>query len=118
MNAQPAPANRHGSPRPADRFQVIEEVLEGGGVGRVCKRPGPVVTIGRTGCDLNFPTDGFISARHAELSVAGETPFLKDVGSANGIFLRVQPRSDRVLQHGDYLLLGRELLRVEVSAAR
>jgi pSer/pThr/pTyr-binding forkhead associated (FHA) protein len=109
------PAARHGSPRTSDRLQVIEEVLEGGGTGRICKRPGPSITIGRVGCDLSFPTDGFISARHAELSLAGETAFLRDLGSANGTFLRVQPRSDRVLKHGDYLLLGRELLRVEIA---
>ncbi len=114
----PGDPARYGGPRTSDRFHVIEEILEGGAVGRVCRRSGPVVTIGRAGCDLSFPTDGFISGRHVELTVAGETPFLKDVGSANGTFLRVPPHSDRVLRHGDYLLLGRELLRVEVSATK
>lgn len=109
---------RHGSPRTSDRLLALEEVLEGGGIGRVCKRAGPIVTIGRAGCDLNFPADGFVSARHAELSIAGDSAFLRDLGSANGTFLRVQPRSERRLSHGDYLLMGRELLRVELSAAR
>jgi pSer/pThr/pTyr-binding forkhead associated (FHA) protein len=119
ISAAPAvPAARHGSPRTSDRLQVIEEILEGGGTGRVCKRPGPSITIGRVGCDLSFPSDGFISARHAELSLAGETPFLRDLGSANGTFVRILPRTDRVLKHGDYLLLGRELLRVEIAASR
>lgn len=112
----PSAANRHGSTRPADRLWTIEEVLEGGGVGRVFRRPGPLVTIGRTGCDVNFPGDGFLSARHAELAVAGESPFLRDLGSANGTFLRVPPRTERTLRHGDCLLLGRELLRVELAA--
>lgn len=112
----PSAATRHGSTRPADRLWTIEEVLEGGGVGRVCRRPGPLVTIGRTGCDVNFPGDGFLSARHAELSLAGETPFLRDLGSANGTFLRVPPRAERTLRHGDCLLMGRELLRVELAA--
>lgn len=107
----------HGSPRAAEKLLVLEELLEGGGVGRVCRRAGPVVTIGRAGCDLNFPQDGFVSARHAEISLAGETAFLRDLGSANGSFLRVQPRTERVLHHGDYLLMGRELLRVEVTPA-
>ncbi len=104
----------HGSPRGAERLMAVEELLEGGGVGRTCRRPGPVLTIGRSGCELNFPQDGYVSARHAELSLAGETAFLRDLGSANGTFLRVGPRAERPLAHGDYLLLGRELLRVEV----
>lgn len=116
--APPVPVARHGSPRTSDRLQVIEEMLEGGTVGRVCKRAGPTVTIGRVGCDLSFSADGFISAKHAELTVSGETAFLRDLDSANGTFLRVQPHADKVLKHGDYLLLGRELLRVEVSATR
>lgn len=114
----PGDPARYGGPRTSDRFHIIEEILEGGAVGRICRRSGPVVTIGRAGCDLSFPTDGFISGRHVELAVAGETPFLKDVGSANGTFVRVPQHSDRVLRHGDYLLLGRELLRVEVSATK
>ena len=114
----PPAAGRHGSPRIADRLQVIEEILEGGGIGRVCKRPGPIISIGRAGCDLNFPSDGFVSARHAEISLAGETAFLRDLGSANGTYLRMQPRAERTLQHGDYVLMGRELLRIELTASR
>jgi pSer/pThr/pTyr-binding forkhead associated (FHA) protein len=75
-----------------------------------------VITIGRASCDLNFPSDGFVSARHAELSLAGETAFLRDLGSANGTFVRVPSRTERVLSHGDYLMMGRELLRVELAA--
>lgn len=117
-NAVGAAPGRHGSPRTTERLFGLEEVLEGGGVGRICRRAGPIVTIGRAGCDLNFPQDGFVSARHAEISIAGETAFLRDLGSANGTFLRVQQQTEKPLRHGDYLLMGRELLRVEVAAAR
>lgn len=115
--SSPSPG-RHGSPRTTDRVITVEEVLEGGAVGRVCRRAGPLLSIGRAGCDLNFGRDGFVSARHAEISIAGETAFLRDLGSANGTFLRVPPRDERELQHGDYLLMGRELLRVEIASAR
>lgn len=121
QGVRPLPASRpglHGAPCTADRLITVEEVLEGGGVGRICRRSGPVLTIGRAGCDLNFGRDGFVSARHAEISIAGETAFLRDLGSANGTFLRVPPRDERELQHGDYLLMGRELLRVEIAAVR
>lgn len=111
-------AGRHGSPRPSDRLFTVDELLEGGGVGRVCRRPGPLLSIGRAACDLNFSRDGFVSARHAEISMAGDTAFLRDLGSANGTFLRVPSREEHPLQHGDYLLMGRELLRVEIAAAR
>lgn len=111
-------AGRHGSPRPSDRLFTVDELLEGGGVGRVCRRPGPLMSIGRAACDLNFSRDGFVSARHAEISMAGDTAFLRDLGSANGTFLRLPSREEHPLQHGDYLLMGRELLRVEIAAAR
>lgn len=115
-SASPVNPARFGAPRTADRLLVLEEVLAGGAVGRVCRRPGPVLTLGRGGCDLNFPNDGFVSARHAELTLAGETIFLRDLGSANGTYLRIAPHGERTLVHGDYVALGRELVRVELAS--
>jgi len=106
---------RAGAPRQTEWLHVVEEVLEGGGIGRVCRRPGPLLVVGRVGCDLNFPSDGFVSARHAELGVTPEGVVLRDLGSANGTFLRVARGAEQALLHGDYLVLGRELLRVELA---
>jgi pSer/pThr/pTyr-binding forkhead associated (FHA) protein len=38
---------------------------------------------------------------------------LTDLGSKNGTFVRIS--DEAVLNHGDYVFLGQQLLRVEVS---
>jgi pSer/pThr/pTyr-binding forkhead associated (FHA) protein/ribosomal protein L40E len=110
---QPTPG-MHGSPRAQGPLHRFEEVLRGGRSGRICKRAGPTITIGRVGCDMNFPTDGFVSSRHAEVTVAGGRVILRDNGSANGTYLRVTSGGEKNLEHGDYLLMGQQLLRVEI----
>ena len=55
---------------------------------------------------------GFISAHHAQVSYAEGRLSLTDLGSKNGTFLRLTRES--VLQHGDYVFMGQQLLRVEI----
>ena len=63
---------------------------------------------------MNFPNDPFISGRHAAVTgIDGGRFQLADLGSRNGTFLRV--RSDAPLYHGDYVFLGQQLLRVEIT---
>jgi pSer/pThr/pTyr-binding forkhead associated (FHA) protein len=118
---QPAPGlpdgtRRLGAPRPPSPTVVIEEVLEGGVTGRVFVRGGGSVTIGRSGCAVNLGDDPDLSQAHAELVVdsAGNAR-LKDLGSSGGTFIRVPPRAERELHDGDWVRLGREVLRVEVT---
>jgi pSer/pThr/pTyr-binding forkhead associated (FHA) protein len=56
----------------------------------------------------------YLSPRHAKVEMTGETLKLIDENSQNGTFVRI--RGERELGHGDYLFLGRNLLRVEVTA--
>jgi pSer/pThr/pTyr-binding forkhead associated (FHA) protein len=95
---------------------VIEELLEGGVTGRVFVRGGGSVTIGRAGCAVNLGEDPYLSQAHAELVVdsAGGAR-LKDLGSSNGTFVRIPPHAERELHDGDWLRMGREVLRVEVT---
>jgi pSer/pThr/pTyr-binding forkhead associated (FHA) protein len=118
----PAPAppdgtRRLGAPRPPSPTVVIEELLEGGVTARVFVRGGGSVTIGRSGCAVNLGDDPHLSQAHAELVIdsAGGAR-LKDLGSANGTFVRVPPHAERELHDGDWLRLGREVLRVSVSS--
>jgi pSer/pThr/pTyr-binding forkhead associated (FHA) protein/RNA polymerase subunit RPABC4/transcription elongation factor Spt4 len=90
----------------------IRQNLRGGQIGCVHRLAGDVVTIGRENNDINFPDDPFISGRHAELKLAGGMLSVTDLGSRNGTFVRVY--GERVLQHGDYVFLGQQLLRVEI----
>jgi hypothetical protein len=106
-----------GAPRPQGGLLRVTEVLQGGGDGRVCLRPGPVISLGQTGCDLNFPADAKLSARHAEIRVAADgSAALHDLGAAPaGLFLRLREKAAQELRQGDVLLLGDQQLRVEVG---
>ncbi len=66
-------------------------------------------SIGREGCDLNFPEDVLLSPRHAALTIREGKLYLKDLGSTNGTYIR--QRQDMELSHGDVFLLGQGLFR-------
>jgi len=76
-------------------------------------RPQRLLTIGRAHCDIMFPNDGFVSERHVQLTneVSGVLT-LEDLGSRNGTYVRC--RTATALVHGDLLLLGDQVLRVEL----
>ncbi len=107
---------RLGAPRPTGAAVVLEELLEGGVVGRVFVRPGPSITIGRASCAVNLGDDPYLSQAHAEILVdANGQARLRDLGSSNGTFARIPPRSERELRDADVVRMGREVLRVQVA---
>ena len=72
-----------------------------------------LLTMGRSRCDVNFARDGFVSERHAQLTRSDDGPLtLEDLRSRNGTYLRL--RQAEKLVHGDLLLLGDKVLRVEL----
>jgi pSer/pThr/pTyr-binding forkhead associated (FHA) protein len=112
----PDGTRRLGAPRHGGASAVIEEWLEGGVCGRVFVRPGPSITIGRAGCAVNLGDDPYLSQAHAELVLEADgTARLRDLGSANGTFVRIPSRAERELHDGDGLRLGREVLRVTIA---
>jgi pSer/pThr/pTyr-binding forkhead associated (FHA) protein len=72
-----------------------------------------LLTLGRTHCDVNFPVDGFVSERHAQLTHEGDHVLLEDLKSRNGTYVRAT--GSWRLAHGDLLLLGEQVLRVELQ---
>lgn len=70
--------------------------------------------LGRERGDIIFPEDGFISGTHCRLSWREEAPWLLDLGSSNGTYLRV--RAPHRLSGGDLILLGQQLFKVEIDA--
>ena len=101
-----------GSPDAGYRFRLVQ-ILEGGSRGAAFLLKDGENMLGRESGDVTFPGDGFVSGRHASLQVRQERLFIKDLGSSNGTFLRL--RLPTPLENGDHLLIGRELLRVEIS---
>jgi pSer/pThr/pTyr-binding forkhead associated (FHA) protein len=120
---QPEPDGTYfyASPRRPARF-TLTQLLVGGAHGMVFRARNDALSIGREGNDVNFPDDPFISGRHAQVTALDaarlvadpNAPFeLVDLGSKNGTFIRLQ--GETPLQHGDYVFIGQQLLRVEVS---
>lgn len=84
--------------------------------GEIYVRHQRLLTLGRTTCDLNFPVDGFVSERHAQLTHEGSHVLLEDLKSRNGTYVRIA--GPWKLAHGDLLLVGEQVLRVELNAPR
>ena len=102
----------YGSPQRPGYFKLVQ-VLRGGQVGMIFRAPTAEITLGREGNDINFPDDPFISGNHAMVRVTDRAATLIDLGSKNGTFLRVEV--PQPLNHGDYVFLGQQLMRVEIS---
>ena len=99
------------SKRRTSHFRLVQ-VLRGGDTGLCYQAIADAVAIGREGNDINFPEDPFISGHHAQVTYAEGRLNLTDLGSKNGTFLRVNDESR--LEHGDYVFMGQQLLRVEI----
>ena len=122
IDATPRPSDQPGpdgtyfysSPKHQSPFRITQ-MLQGGSAGMtVCAR-GSSLQIGREGGDLNFPSDLYMSAAHCKIEEAGGKFMLTDMSSRNGSYVRL--KAERELSHGDYVFIGRKLLRVEITAA-
>jgi pSer/pThr/pTyr-binding forkhead associated (FHA) protein len=102
----------YSSPKHPSPFRLTQ-ILQGGAIGMtVCAR-GTTLQIGREGGDLNFPVDLYMSGSHCRIEEQGGKFTLTDLNSRNGTYVRI--KSERDLAHGDYLFIGRKLLRVELN---
>ena len=62
-------------------------------------------------CDLVI-AERQVSRHHARIIRTPSGYVLEDLGSKNGTFLKI--KGEQKLIHGDYVMIGRELLRVEI----
>ncbi len=100
------------SPSKEATFRVVQ-ILEGGGKGMVVHSKESQLVIGREDSDMNFPSDPYISGNHLRVEARDDGVGLVDLGSKNGTYVKIS--GERELAHGDYLFLGRQLLRVEIT---
>lgn len=102
------------SPKLPTALRIVQ-ILQGGAEGMaVCARSGGL-QIGREGGDLNFPGDLYMSASHCKIEESGGKATVTDLNSRNGTYVRIA--KEKELSHGDYLFIGKKLLRVEITAA-
>jgi pSer/pThr/pTyr-binding forkhead associated (FHA) protein len=115
-NDGPAPDGTYfySSPKHQSVFRITQ-VLQGGNPGMVVCARGQSLQIGREGGDLNFPGDLYMSASHCKIEELTGKYALTDMNSRNGTYIRL--KAERELAHGDYVFIGRKLLRVEITAA-
>ncbi len=93
-------------------FGRIVQILDDGRTGEIRLLAGERVQIGREIGDVVIPTDGFISGRHCVFMLHNGEPVLSDLGSSNGTYVRVRDQAE--LAHGDFVLVGNQMLRVEI----
>lgn len=99
------------SPWEKKSFKIVQ-VLEGGADGMQVHDKEGEITIGRDDCDMNFYDDEYLSLKHVKISTVGPKFEMEDLGSKNGTFLKL--KGEQKLEHGDYAIIGKELLRVEI----
>src|SRR5256885_5039880 len=103
-------------------------LLEGIGANLIVKEPSGAVktfpmrqdrfVIGRSDhCDLAI-ADSSVSGRHAEISRTDGDIKIRDVGSANGIYLNGERVEEAELFDGDVLRLGQTSIRIDVVGGR
>lgn len=102
------------SPKRPSPFRIAQ-ILQGGAVGNVVCSKESGIAIGREGGEMNYPTDVYMSANHCKVEAdpSGSKLVLTDLNSRNGTYLRL--RAERELGHGDYIFIGKKILRVEVT---
>jgi pSer/pThr/pTyr-binding forkhead associated (FHA) protein len=103
----------YSSPKHPSPFRV-NQILEGGMPGMtVCSR-GETLVVGREDGDLNFPADLYMSEKHCTVEEKEGKYSLTDHDTRNGTYVRI--KTEQLLDHGDYIFIGRKLLRVELNS--
>ena len=91
----------------------LVQLIAGGFEGNSILLGGSQVEMGRERGQITFPGDRFISSLHARISTEESRFFVEDLGSRNGTF--VQLRGEHALLNKDILIIGEQLLRVEMQ---
>lgn len=102
----------YASPKYTSTFRITQ-LLTGGAPGMTACARGTSLQLGREGGDLNFPADIYMSSSHCRIEEVHGRFTLTDLNSRNGTYIRI--KTERELAHGDYIFVGRKLLRVELN---
>jgi pSer/pThr/pTyr-binding forkhead associated (FHA) protein len=111
----PSRPRAYGVPLPPQGVMwALEELLQGGRPGRAVATAQPLLTLGLAGCDVNFPGEPGLAPRHCELTASARGGLLRDLSAGLGTFVRIGTQ-ERVLQGGDRVRIGDQVLLVEVA---
>lgn len=90
--------------------RVLQRVAEDGTVENEQVLSDDAIEIGRTSTDFACPDDSEMAARHAQVRVQGGTAVVSDSGEGSGVWLRVVGSKGRILDLGDQVWLGAQIL--------
>jgi pSer/pThr/pTyr-binding forkhead associated (FHA) protein len=111
MEPLPArPAARPPQPQPTARWAMVL-IRPDGTEGGVHQLHDGENRIGRDHGEI-FENDGYLSPTHAALIVQKDTVIVRDLGSLNGVFVKMT--EDEALQPGQVIRIGQELLRFDI----
>lgn len=107
----------YGGPLPRQLFVALRNLhTDGEGralAGTIFLRSGPSISIGRQGCDINYPADARMAPRHLELHLRPSGLQAVEIDASSGIYVRI--RQPMVLHNGDEIMVGEEIFRVEMG---
>lgn len=102
----------YGAPVPPNHVHYhVEEILLGDRPGKAMITAGPILTIGQSKCDLSYPNDDGMAARHCELSPMPTGAMIRDLSGGLGTYVRV--KGERPLKAGDRVRVGQQTLQLE-----
>ncbi len=87
-------------------------IAQDGTPGRKYELADDQTDIGRAEGTIQLPNDPYVSPRHARVHWRNGRFFVRDLGSVNGVYVRL--RRPEVLKNADLVLIGLEVLRFEV----
>jgi len=112
MQPRPAPASSQQA-RPATRRFRIVRLARGGGTATPFEVPEAGLALGHDPGGLSFPDDDTVSPRHALVRPSGEGLEVEDLGSLNGLYVRIaEPQN---LVEGDCFVCGDSVFRVSLA---
>jgi pSer/pThr/pTyr-binding forkhead associated (FHA) protein/ferredoxin len=108
--AVPGPGAPPARPRPSSPGRLIALLADGTPADEFPLASNGVTTIGRQGATVAFPQDSMLSDQHAAVSHGPAGFELRDLGSANGVFLKIPEGRVVPLAPGTIVKAGRQWL--------
>jgi len=99
-------------PGPALAVGRLVSILKDGSDGQAFPLKEGNTDIGRTEGDIVLADDPYLSPRHARVRSGPGRFFVRDLDSANGVYIRLTAPAE--LTSGDFILIGQQVLRFEV----
>lgn len=90
----------------------LVSILKDGTDGQTFAVQQEAIDIGRLEGEVVLADDPYLSPRHARVRRQGDQYFVRDLDSVNGVYVRLRDSIEIV--HGDFVLVGQQVLRLEV----